>query len=165
MGSLYGDVMLVMLLAPLASPAVAFSATETLVFVPPTFHSCSLLAAGLFRVEHQSPFMSLGNAARCLTPASLHVNHHMRLGAPLYPRSRVNTNRVQFPMWPWLYSVLENYRRKPWMAAMPTDSSRTYQAMISMMWQADARCLSGRQVARYTPQRDGSRWQANGLGR
>ena len=51
MGSLYGDVMGLMLLAPLASPAVAFSATETRVFVPPTFHSCSLLAAGLFRVD------------------------------------------------------------------------------------------------------------------
>jgi hypothetical protein len=47
----------VMLLAPLASPAVAFSTTETRVFVPPTFHSCVLLAAGLFRVEHQSPFV------------------------------------------------------------------------------------------------------------
>jgi len=56
-GSLYGDVIGLMLLAPLASPAVAFSATGTRVFVPPTFHSCVLLAAGLFRVEHQSPFM------------------------------------------------------------------------------------------------------------
>jgi hypothetical protein len=51
MGSLYGDVMWLMLLAPLATPAVAFSATETRVFVPPTFHSCVLLAAGLFRVD------------------------------------------------------------------------------------------------------------------
>ena len=32
------------------------------VFVPPTFHNGLLLAAGLFRVEHQSPFVSLGNA-------------------------------------------------------------------------------------------------------
>jgi hypothetical protein len=39
-------------------------------FVPPTFHSCVLLAAGLFRVEHQSPFVSLGNAALATSPNS-----------------------------------------------------------------------------------------------
>ena len=44
--------------------------SKSRVFVPPTFHSCSLLAAGLFRVEHQSPFVSLGNAALATSPNS-----------------------------------------------------------------------------------------------
>ena len=46
----------------LASLRLLSCVFQSRVFVPPTFHSCSLLAAGLFRVEHQSPFMSLGNA-------------------------------------------------------------------------------------------------------
>ena len=48
----------------LASLRLLSCVSESQVRVPPTFHSCVLLAAGLFRVEHQSPFVSLGNAAQ-----------------------------------------------------------------------------------------------------
>jgi hypothetical protein len=61
-----------MLLPPLGYALRLVSCVcRSLVFVPPTFHNGLLLAAGLFRVEHQSPFMSLGNAAVVTCPNSL----------------------------------------------------------------------------------------------
>jgi hypothetical protein len=64
MGSLYGDVISLMLLPPLLRCGCSLVCYSGLRFVPPTFHSSVLLAAGLFRVEHHSPFVSLGNAAQ-----------------------------------------------------------------------------------------------------
>jgi hypothetical protein len=77
--------LLVMLLAPLLRCGCFRVCAWSRVFVPPTFHSCSLLAAGLFRVEHQSPFVSLGNAALATYPTTFQVSHLGGLGAPALP--------------------------------------------------------------------------------
>ncbi len=84
------------------------------VFVPPTFHSCSLLAAGLFRVEHQSPFVSLGNAALATYPNNLSRKSSWVVGRASSTHVSVcYANTVQSRMWPWSYSVVVSYLRMP----------------------------------------------------
>ena len=70
----------------------------------------------------------------------------MRLGALLYPRSRVlrqHSANLHVAM------VVFNcsYLRKPWRMAMPTDNSRTYQATISI-GKACAQCRLSHQAAK-----------------
>jgi hypothetical protein len=132
------------------------------VFVPPTFHSCVLLAAGLFRVEHQSPFMSLGNAALATYPNNLSGKSSWVAGCASSTHVSVcYANTVQSRMWPWSYSVVRiSYLRKPLMMAMPTDNSRTYQATISMMLSAVLLLLNP-QAAKCSTLHGGARLTAN----
>jgi len=58
-------------------------------------------------------------------------------------------------MWPWLYLVVYNYLRMPWIMATPMDSSRAYHAMISMMLGAVLLLLSP-QAARCSTLRVGA---------
>jgi hypothetical protein len=73
------------------------------------------LADGLFRVEHQSPFMSLGNAALATYPNNLSRNSSWVVGRASSTHVPVlYTNTVQSRMWPWSYSVVRvRYLRMP----------------------------------------------------
>lgn len=64
MGSLYGDVMGLMLLAPLLRCGCFRACSGLGCLCPPHFTAVRCWLPELFRVEHQSPFMSLGNAAQ-----------------------------------------------------------------------------------------------------
>ena len=100
----------------LASLRLLSSVCWSRVFVPPTFHSCSLLAAGLLRVEHQSPFVSLGNAALATYPNNLSRKSSRVVGRASSTHVPVlYTNTVQSRMWPWSYSVvvLGGWRNRP----------------------------------------------------
>ena len=108
MGSLYGDVMSLMLLAPLATPAVAFLCVrQSGVCVP---HSSEQVALGCRTpLGKWTPFVFV-TFRRCtvayLSITSFESSYEAGRTALPYFRS-VHTNRVQFPMWPWSYSVVE----------------------------------------------------------
>jgi hypothetical protein len=87
----------------------------------------------------------------------------MRLGALHYPASTVCIPAEFNPLrGPWLYLVVVSYLRKPWIMAMPSDSSSTYHATISMMLSAVLLLLSPR-VSRCSTPRVDAELTANAL--
>ena len=126
--------MSVMLLAPLLRCGCFQCYISLVVCASPHFEQVAL-AGGLFRTVSHTPFVSLGNAAPATYPNSLSRKSSRVVGRASSTHVPVlYTNTVQSRMWPWSYSVVRDcYLRKPWIMAMPSDSSRTYHAMISMM--------------------------------
>jgi hypothetical protein len=126
--------MTVMLLAPLLRCGCFQCYISLVVCASPHFERVAL-AGGLFRTVSQSPFVSLGNAALATYPNNLSRKSSWVVGRASSTHVSVcYANTVQSRMWPWSYAVVRGcYLRKPWIMAMPSDSSRTYQATISMM--------------------------------
>ena len=140
--------MTVMLLPPLLRCGCSQCYISVVVCAP---HILQLCAVGCrtFKGGHHTPFVSLGNAALATYPNNLSRKSSWVVG-------RASSTHVSVCEIPTECNPLcgrgcdqlcVGYLRKPWIMAMPTESSRTYHAMISMMLSAVLSLLSPR-VAR-----------------